>query len=201
MTPSQPATGGTREMQHGLARPTFFLLPAELRLKIYQQVYTDVVVGIPASGQHLRATWGVSRYREQNQLSTVSSLKPDCLAPDYELWHTPFALLHVCRTTRRESEPAFYQTVLFHLRDPCRSYWAISSSLLLGRPAAKSINNVMICDKEALDFYRALAEGKLFLPNLKSVLLQKDDWTTSEDQDSRPCSKYSDGFRGSPTES
>jgi hypothetical protein len=169
--------------------PTFLVLPAEIRPKIYQQIYKDVVVRTPSAGRQVHGTYGLAHPREENQLGDVSSPDPNPLAPDYESSRTSFALLHTCRTTRAESAPVFQRTVLFHITDPANAYQLVDSLLLLGHPATKSISNIMINDKEALGFYRMLAEGKLFLPNLKNVIVHKDDSTASNDRDSRPSSK------------
>jgi hypothetical protein len=64
-------------------------------------------------------------YRQQHLLSNNSRIDRDRRASDYECSNTPFALIHACRLTRTESTLVFHCVVLFHIRDPARSYQAI----------------------------------------------------------------------------
>lgn len=168
MAQSQFATNDSDEKQYLSPYPTIFVLPAEIRLKIYEQVYKDVVVEVPRFKRNVGKTWNLACDGEEHPLSNVSSLERNAFALDYKSSMAPFGLLHACGTTRTESVLVFHRTVFSHISDPVHSYQALNSLRLPGHPAAKSTRSVIFHDKEALAFYRTLSEGNYFFPKFKN---------------------------------
>jgi hypothetical protein len=168
MVQSQFATNDSDEKQYFSPYPTIFALPAEIRLKIYEKFYKDVVVGVPRFRQDVCKTWNLARDGEEHPLSDVSNLERNIFALDYKSSMAPFGLLHVCGTTRTESVLVFHRTVFSHIGNPMHSYQARNSLRLLGYPGAKSTRSVIFHVKEALAFYRTLSEGNYFFTKFKN---------------------------------
>lgn len=93
------------EKQYYSAHHTIFVLPAEIRLKIYEQVYKGVVVGILSFRRNVPKRHGALLV---TATSTSFAMSPILRAtsPHRTInprWHP--SLLHTCSTTRTESAP------------------------------------------------------------------------------------------------